>query len=161
MADPTYDLIATTTLSSDTSSVTISSIPNTYRDIIISFQGEAAQYDSWLGLRMNGDSNSNYDTLSVGNGTSVYTSYTQTEIRSYSHLTTNPGIYQWQVAEYARTDKNKSLFYVGGTTNGSYKTGFGGGIWKSNSAINSITVFGGGGLQMTAGSTIDIWGVLG
>ena len=71
---PTYTPIATQTLGSSAASVTFSSIPGTYTDLmLISFaQGQASGGDNRLVLQFNGDTATNYSsTYLIGNGTTA------------------------------------------------------------------------------------------
>lgn len=56
----TYVLIASNTLSSSTTSVTFSSIPGTYTDLVLkySMRTDSNSYLQWLNMRFNGDSGS-------------------------------------------------------------------------------------------------------
>jgi hypothetical protein len=70
-AGNTYVAIATQTLASNTASVTFSSIPQTYTDLVLVIQGKMS-IDGGTTLYLNGDTGDNYtyQTL-LGNGTSA------------------------------------------------------------------------------------------
>ena len=73
-AGNTYVAIATNTLGSAAASVTFSSIPGTYTDLVIVTQAISATADN-VGIRFNSDSGSNYSqTWLSGNGTSAISS---------------------------------------------------------------------------------------
>ena len=55
----TYVPIATQTLSSTASTITFSSIPSTYADLRLTYVGVTPS-SSWIGLRLNGDTGTNY-----------------------------------------------------------------------------------------------------
>ena len=70
-AGKTYDQIFTTTLTTAVASVTISSIPSAYTDLVMVFNGSASATDS-LYTRFNGDTATNYSsTVLYGNGTTA------------------------------------------------------------------------------------------
>lgn len=160
MPTPTYDLIDSVTLTSKASSVTFSGIAADWDDIVIVAEVTAEAYDSWFGLRFNGNSSSSYASWAVGNGTSTYQNHNQTEMRLYSHLTTTKSIYQINIADYPSTSKKKAIVGTGGGANSSYKVGMFGGLWQNTSAITSIYLFGGGGLEFASGSIFRIFGVV-
>lgn len=72
---PTYELIASTTLSSPTTTITFSSIPQTYTDLLIRFniRNDVAGGGTYnVALRINGNSGTNYFTQRLyGSGSSV------------------------------------------------------------------------------------------
>lgn len=73
-AGATYEPIATTTLGSDSTSVVFSSIPQTYTDLVMVFEGYntvASAMD--FEYEANGDSGNNYSETAVwGNGSTAY-----------------------------------------------------------------------------------------
>jgi hypothetical protein len=67
----TYEKIATTTLASDTNSVTFSSIPATYTDLVLVMQIKSSSSDT-IRFRFNSDSGTNYSTTRLsGTGSSA------------------------------------------------------------------------------------------
>ena len=56
----TYEPISTTTLGSAVNSVTLSSIPATYTDLVLVWKGSFSASGSGVGVRFNGDSGANY-----------------------------------------------------------------------------------------------------
>ena len=68
----TYEFIAKNVLSSNTSSITFSSIPQTYTDLVLIINGGntgAVQ----VAIRFNGDTGNNYSNQSLtGNGATAY-----------------------------------------------------------------------------------------
>ena len=71
----TYDVISTQTLASTSATVTFSSIPATYTDLVLVTQSRASTtgtYDTDIGIRFNGDSSAVYSrTALYGNGTTA------------------------------------------------------------------------------------------
>jgi hypothetical protein len=70
----TYEPIATTTLGSNQTNVTFSSIPSTYTDLILISNAKAVGLggNQWYFLTFNSDTNSNYSmTFLSGNGSSA------------------------------------------------------------------------------------------
>jgi len=74
MPTPTYTPLATVTLGSATSSVTFSSIPATYRDLILIFDGTRTGNNN-VQYRFNSDTGTNYSTvIAAGNGSGTTSS---------------------------------------------------------------------------------------
>lgn len=157
----TYEPISSTTLGSNQATITISSIPSTYTDLIIVARGESTSGGSML-LRPNGDSGSNYGTTYMyGVGSSPITA---------GGNTSTSGMF------LARTGINHQgggvmhLFNYANTT--TYKTGcsshqFGYdpivwravSTWRSTAAITSINFVDESGGSFTTGFTVCLYGV--
>jgi len=72
MPTPTYTPLATVTLGSTAASVTFSSIPATYRDLILIITAQRTGSPVNVGMRFNGDSGSNYSSVFMtGTGSSA------------------------------------------------------------------------------------------
>lgn len=71
----TYEPIATQTLASPASSITFTSIPSTYTDLILVVTTANVNTNAQLYMRLNGDGGSNYSTTYMyGNGSSASSS---------------------------------------------------------------------------------------
>lgn len=73
-AGSTYTPIATTTLSSTQSNIEFTSISGSYTDLVLvlSIKSISTASNSWINLRINGDSNSNYSQTTLnGSGSSA------------------------------------------------------------------------------------------
>ena len=164
-----FEFIDGSLLTSDQSSVTFSSIPQTYRALILrsSARTTSSQTDTYM--RYNGDSSAIYaNHLLVANGTSVnaFDLTGQTQTRSACLLTgsTQPaatfGIGYVQINDYASTTKLKtSKSYVGtvGPVSGGEMQWYDN-LWASTSAITSIVLSTGGG-DFVSGSRFNLYGV--
>lgn len=163
----TYEPIATTTLGSANSTITFSSIPSTYTDLKLVFTNTVSVAGSNYILRFNSDTASNYSlTYLDGNGTSASSgrNTSQTYIyltTSISPSTTIPAFITCDVFSYANTSVYKtSLINISLDKNGSGNTTSMVGLWRSTSAINSITLF----VSSTpntfnAGTTATLYGI--
>jgi hypothetical protein len=164
-AGSTYTPIATTTLGSAAASYTFSSIPSTYTDLVLvgNFGIASSQYPY---IRFNSDSGSNYSTTDLygtgssagssreSNGTKIWVSL---DIPSSTGIETNCII---NVQNYSNATTYKTaISRDNSAANGTTATV---GLWRSTSAINSITIggFGGGaGANLSAGSTFTLYGI--
>ena len=152
----TYESIATQTLGSAASSVTFSSIPGTYTDLILvcNYSKSAA---ARLDIQFNGDTGNNYSyTRLNGNGTSA----TSDRVSNFAvidggYTNTTMATSVIQIMNYSNTTTNKTtLIRANSTAEG---TGAFVGLWRNTAAINSIVLGGSNNLQ--AGSTISLYGV--
>jgi hypothetical protein len=68
----TYEPISTTTLGSAVASVTLSSIPATYTDLVLVFNGSAASSGGAMRTQINSDTATNYSGTNIsGDGTTA------------------------------------------------------------------------------------------
>ncbi len=142
-AGPTYEPIATTTLGSNTATITFSSISGSYTDLVlVSANGNAANSDNDIYIRFNSDSGSNYSrTQMLGNGTTASSgrSSNNTEIRigpSYNNTVTSTLISH--IMNYSNTTTNKTVVSRSGHASG--YTLIQAALWRNTSAITSITL---------------------
>jgi hypothetical protein len=161
-AGNTYEAIATTTLGSDTASVTLSSIPSTYTDLICLITVKASA-DSYFFYRVNSDSGSNYsDTQLVGNGTSASSTRNanQTGIQLASTAVMNKVDFSpfiIQINNYSNTTTYKT--FLTRANNLGIDVFVSSGLWRSTAAINSITFTKNNAASYSAGSTFTLYGI--
>jgi hypothetical protein len=161
-AAQTYSPIATTTLGSATGSYTFSSIPSTYTDLVLVASGLVSINGYDCDVRVNSDTGANYSyTVLGGNGTSAV-SYRQTGVTfirfsTYSSWsTTTPAVSIMQFQNYANTSTYKTIMgRDNASVNGTDATV---GMWRSTSAINSITLFVQG-ANFSTGTTFTLYGI--
>jgi hypothetical protein len=160
----TYEPIATTTLGSDSTSVVFSSIPQTYTDLIIVFNGfntNATAMD--LEYELNGDSGNNYSETGL-QGTGSSTS-------SFRHSNYGGGIVGSIWSTGRATVIGHFMNYTNTTTYktclGRFSTPSGGlvgataSLWRNTSAITSINFNQPAGQsgQFASGSTFTLYGI--
>lgn len=147
----TYTPIATTTVSgSTTQTVTFSSIPSTYTDLIVIINAGYTNNvgDDQFHMRINGDTGSNYsNTVLYGTGSAAGSyrdsnfTYMNMGRASRNDIATAVIV---NLQNYANTTTNKSVLFTMRTADSSYAGAnvpitSGAGLWRSTSAINSIT----------------------
>ena len=160
----TYTLIASNTLSSSAASVTFSSIPGTYTDLILvsNLKGTTGTKD--YVVQFNGDTGTNYSWTSLaGDGTSTYSSRVSNGTKGYLEYATYIGTSLnantiTSFMNYANTTTYKS--FLSRANNASYGTSAVVGLWRSTSAITSISVFFDQGTNFDTGSTFTLYGIL-
>jgi hypothetical protein len=139
MPTPTYVPITSYKVTNSTSSVTISSIPQSYRDIVIVIRKTANQI---LGVRFNGDTGSSYIQQQMQGGPSVPSARVITGSYIYAGLDSWAGLGPviLNVMDYSTTDKRKGvLVRANASEQGNEAMGA---RWNNTSAINSITILG-------------------
>ena len=155
----TYVPIATQVLGSDASSVTFSSIPATYTDLVLVFSARAVSGGPFsVTARINGDTANYSDTYLTGDGT------TATSARTTGESSLNPfnissgafGTYSFFLMNYSNTTTFKTLLGRAGSAN--YRTSAFVELWRSTAAITTFLVSVAGGNFIT-GSTFTLYGI--
>lgn len=159
--------IASNTLGADAATVTFSSIPGTYDDLMVVIYARADTAGQNLLARFNSDTATNYSaTFLAGDGSTAIsngrTSFASLNVEfnagildaanRFSGLTLN-------VINYANTTNNKTtLTRHAADNNGSGATELGVGLWRSTSAITSIEFRMSVG-NLRAGSVFALYGI--
>ena len=158
MPTPTYIALANTTLGSSTSSITFSSIPATYRDLVLVIDNATTSVNQQFNFRFNSDSGSNYNHVyaaSVAAGPESAGQSNQAQGR-LGNIGTSAGNHIAQIMDYSATDKHKTVL-VRSNIVGASQTWMLANRWASTSAITSLQVFTGN--TMPAGVTFALYGI--
>jgi hypothetical protein len=167
MPTETYTALATVTLGSSASSVTFSSIPATYRDLVlISVPVDTAIGTSQsLFVRFNSDSGSNYPFVYMGtdtSGTPLAGAATLTAIVAARYDNRQDGMGICRIMDYSATDKHKTTLTTGGMGNRTVSgitTLQAASRWANTSAITSLFIFSELSGNFAAGSRFDLYGI--
>lgn len=159
-AGNTYESIATTTVGTATASVTLSSIPGTYTDLILVVNGTTTSgADGYI--RVNSDTGNNYSqTIILGSGSSAQSLRYSNNDRVYldyyglSAATFNMNAVI-QFMNYANTSVYKTFLVR--ENNAAISTEAHVDLWRSTSAINSVTVFTNS--TWVSGTTFNLYGI--
>lgn len=156
-AGATYTPIATTTLSSNQATVTFSSIPSTYTDLILI--GNAKDSNNYTGLRVNNDSSALYSrTIMTWNGSTASSSRTSGANTLYvGGNDTNFEVTIYNFQNYANTNVYKTIIGTQKIANATSLASVG--LWRSTSAINEIDIYSVSGTTLLAGSTWTLYGI--
>jgi len=167
----TYVLISSTQLTSTTSSVTFSSIPSTYTDLVIKVSGRSDQTASAHSVRffINGNTGSSYSftrLLGTGSGTSTYTSGFNTELYFNNGVSTDSntintfGTAEIYIPNYlSTTNKPMSSQQAQETNSSTAYMGITAGLTNITSAITSIEVATNPGTSYVSGSSFYLYGI--
>lgn len=158
----TYEPIATTTLGSSSSTVTFSSIPATYTDLVLVSSSTQTAGPVNSRMRFNGDSSSNYSrTWLSGQGSGAYSGRGSNRTSFELDYYTSPGTGNLtivHVMNYANTTTYKTVLdRTGRAAEGTEAVV---GLWrKTPEAITSIEYSLDGAGSFAAGSTFTLYGI--
>ncbi len=158
MPTPTYTSLANVTLGTTAASVTFSSIPATYRDLILVYDWTSTSAASFY-IRLNGDSGSNYTRVYMG-AISAAASGTESGT-GWNGLSLSAGnerqIGTLQIMDYSATDKHKTALNRANQASpyviaDAYR-------WANTAAVTSASFTMASG-TFSAGSTFNLYGVI-
>ena len=165
-AGNTYEAIATNTLTSTATSVTFSSIPSIYTDLILVVNGALTSGAQDIWLQVNGDTSTNYSRTNLyGTGTvagstqlSNQTKYGQDDSAALDAQLSNYSTIV-HFMNYSNTTTYKT--YIKRANNGASGRGVDAsvGLWRSTAAMNSILIYNSGGTNYAVGSTFSLYGI--
>jgi hypothetical protein len=162
MGTPTYLPIANITMGSAAASVTFSSISQSFRDLILVFDGKSTATAD-LAFQVNG-ANTNYNYVHMTGTGSAASSSSRTNgdyiIPSYgviSSVSANQTNCIINFMDYSVTDKHKTMLLR--TSDSSQAVSAEAARWASTSAITSIACYALG-TTFQSGSTFALYGVL-
>lgn len=165
-AGKTYDQIFTTTLTTAVASVTISSIPNAYTDLVLIASVQLSSAGQSFLYQYNGDTGTNYSlTILKGNGTNA-TSDRRSSI-SYqlaagwdaglpssgsSFATAIINVNNYSNATTYKTSICRGSNAAGGDVTSTVC------LWRNTAAITSITCY--SAANLAVGTTLTLYGIL-
>jgi hypothetical protein len=160
----TYTLIDSEVLASAAASVTFSSIPADYRDLVLVVSGKSSSGTIPAQIRLNGSSvGYNYVGMS-GNGSSPASfsgsSMDFGNLSDFASMTaSNDVVWIFQFMDYSQTNKHKTVLSRANAANsGTDAIAM---RWANTAAITSITlqVYLGAGGNFAAGNTFYLYGI--
>jgi hypothetical protein len=164
MPTPTYTPLATVTLGSSASSVTFSSIPTTYRDLILVIAGGVTVSATNIRLTINSDTtDSNYSWVQMsGTGSSTISNTPgpseQRYINYYGYAENDLNMnILVNLFDYSATDKHKT--YLSRSNQADNGVTAVASRWANTSAVTSLQVSPYGG-SLATGSTFSLYGVI-
>ena len=162
----TYEPISTTTVGTAAQTVTLSSIPSTYTDLVVVVNAFSS-IQSDLYVSFNGDSASNYSRTTLwGDGTSAGSTritradgYAFMILTYYGAVTTTQGasVHTINIMNYSNTTTNKTVLARPSTASVGVDATVG--MWNSTAAINSMTFDLASTRTFSVGSTFTIYGI--
>lgn len=161
----TYEPITSQTLASNQTTVTLSSIPQTFTDLVlvVSSQGTRATFGGDLTVKINSDTGSNYSITSLtGNGSTASSARASNQsslslggdIGPASTSTYTPTIIHF--FNYSNTTTYKTI--LSRHNNAGQRVALICGLWRSTSAITQLDLTANG-YDYVSGSTFTLYGV--
>jgi hypothetical protein len=159
-AGVTFTPIATTTLGSAQSSVTFSSISGAYTDLVLVTNGKMSAGSALNNkLTFNSDTTTNYSrTYIYGDGSTPISGRdsSQDNLGFIYWNSTNPNTTIIQIQNYSNTTTYKTA--IARTSESGVAAAYVG-LWRSTSAITSITITRGSTNDFASGSTFSLYGI--
>lgn len=161
-----FESIASTTLGANATTVTFSAIPSTYQHLQIRCNSRTTPAGAQDILRFNGVSTNTYDRHDLyGNGSTVTASgnasSTYILCSTGGQDGTQPHVMIVDIHDYNSTTKNKTVrIFAGIDKNGSGHVSLLSGLWRSTSAITSLSLSVASDNYLT-GSTFALYGIKG
>jgi hypothetical protein len=158
----TYEPIATQTLGSTAASVTFSSIPSTYTDLVLICNGTASS-NTGLTMRFNGDTSTNYSMTVLEGSGSTALSERQTSVSQARFVwnslwnTTTPGTVILNIMNYANTTTFKTVLWRSSTASNYVEAGVN--LWRKTPEAISSFLIQTTGANIAAGSTFTLYGI--
>jgi len=153
MATPTYTPLATITLASTDSEIVFSSIPATYRDLILVFNGTGSTNAGYI---VNFNSNTTgYTRVGMVGDSGGASSFAESN-GAWLEVSTNPSMAVLQVMDYSATDKHKTALSRTNVS-GTFVMALAG-RWANTAAVTSISLYRSA-QTFSAGSTFSLFGV--
>jgi len=172
-----YEAIASAAGTGSSGTITFSSIPATYQHLQIRCilrNDEAANAYRDLRIRLNGDTGTNYNAhLLYGDGTSAIATH-RADANTYTYITAGldsyprdlvtanvMGVAIIDIHDYASTTKNKTTKqFLGVDNNGAGRVFMSSGLWRSTSAVTSVSIISEAG-NWTTQSQFALYGIKG
>jgi hypothetical protein len=157
----TYEPISTQTISgSATSTLTFTSIPATFTDLILASSGSNSTLTD-IKIRFNSDTGSNYsETIFLGSGSNAIAARgSNTTGLNHNYTNTSIAAAISHIMNYSNSTTYKSTMtrWNSPTSSDPYTAAYVG-QWRNTSAITSLTVFVGAG-NFAAGSLFSLYGI--
>jgi hypothetical protein len=157
MPQPTYTALATVTLGASASSVTFSSIPATYRDLIFVVNASVPTGGTSLRVRYNGDAGNNYPFVYIyGDGNDGYGGSGTSSFVESATIYTGIGTVLFHIMDYSATDKHKTTLSRAALQ--AENVNAFAARWANTAAITTIEASPNAG-SFSAGSTFALYGI--
>jgi hypothetical protein len=157
----TYEPIASQTLGSAAASVTFSSIPQGYTDLVLSLWVKSPVTNGDMAMQFNFDTGSNYsNTQLYGDGSGAYSNRgtNQTYARVGNNSQTNEGLTVVHIQNYSNSITFKTILSRSGSAQSGGVVAFVN-LWRNTNPITSLVITPGAGGNWGAGSTFSIYGI--
>jgi hypothetical protein len=155
----TYDKIATAVGTGSNTTLSFTSIPATYTDLILVINGSLNTGNNTR-MRFNNNSGSNYSmTVLTGDGSSAssYRDGSQTAFSYPGYYDTAMSMNVIQVMNYSNTTTNKTFIQRNSKTSNQAQAAVG--LWTQTAAINQIDFYTASGGTWTTSTNATLYGI--
>ena len=154
----TYTPIATASGTGSNATITFSSIPSTYTDLILIIGGGSTSATVVSQLQFNSDTGSNYSwTALYGTGSSALSARSSNTTSAGNCITSNISTTTiYNIMNYANTSTNKTVIGRGNSSADLVDTRVS--LWRNTAAINRIDVTFNSG-NFASGTVVTLYGV--
>lgn len=163
MATPTYTALASVTLASLDTSITLSSIPTSYRDLILVMDFSINSTGGEGRIRINGDTGSNYSEIRMINANSGFSpsgGNSAAATLDYLRPGVSPAPKFWSIVQFmdsGATDKHTTVLHR--TNNTDEYVAAKATRWANTAAITSLEIYASAN-SFNIGSTFTLFGVV-
>lgn len=168
----TYTAISSQVLASTAASVTFSSIPTTYTDLLLrcSVRSTTSSGQDYLQIQFNNDTGTNYSMTMIYTNASTASSYRDSNTTFIDQmpidLSTNTAntfsVNEIYIPNYQNTSSRPLLHFgaaEGNVTTNAAWMALNAGLYRGTSAISSLKVIDANGTGFAAGSRFDLYGI--
>jgi len=156
----TYEKIQTNSLGSSTSSVTFTSISQSYTDLIVVINGQSSNGSAgYVGTRFNGDTTAVYSTTRLlGSGTTVDSDRSSSFIYAQGGtLWGSEGVVIFQIQNYSNNTTYKT--FMTRDNNAFNRVGFTISLYRNTIPITSMDISCPDGGGFASGTTFTVYGI--
>lgn len=157
MPTSTYTPLATVTLGGSDAEIIFSSIPATYRDLVIIIAGTASGATS-PSVRFNSDGGSNYNNMRLFGTPATYNAQAfNADYGSMGFMNTTQSSVRIQIFDYGVTNKHKLAIGRNANTD---TVRFEATRWANTAAIHTVSVRMDGAQSYATGTVISLYGIV-
>lgn len=163
----TYTLISSNVLTSSAASVTFSSIPATYTDLVLRISARNDGGGNLTYIQFNSDTANNYSKTNIygtgsvaGSDPSGASSYVYAMVNQSSQTASTFSSSELYIPSY-QVSQNKPMSQFGATENNATAATMvaAAQLWRNTAAITSINLSAGGGFNFVSGSSFYLYGI--
>ena len=154
-----FTVLGNTTLATASASVTFSSIPSGYKDLVVVVTSLADVGTTNFTMRFNGATTGYSSVVAYGDGSSAasYVGSSSIDLMAFGGATTAPALVTATVLDFSATNKHKSVLSRGNRSN--QEASMSAGRWADTAAVTSLTIRTTTANNYAIGSTFRLLGV--
>jgi hypothetical protein len=154
MPTATYIALGNITLTGNEVDIEFASIPATYRDLVLVYQGTNSNASAGMEIYLNNDTGNRSWVWMINDGT--VSSGTSTVFNFFG--TTDLAASILHIMDYSATDKHKTLLWRDNVIGAAVRASAG--RWASTAAVTSVKIARTAGQTIQTGSTFSLFGIV-